>query len=52
MPFPVGNDTKLQRMDIITVVGLKGAVNKVGAAVRARRAPEHGDRPADAVGSA
>ncbi|RCW78507.1 aspartate:alanine exchanger family transporter [Phyllobacterium bourgognense] len=29
--LPIGNDTKLQRMDVVTVVGLKDAVNKVGA---------------------
>lgn len=27
---PIGKDTKLQRMDIVTVVGLKGAISKVG----------------------
>ncbi|UZF92654.1 aspartate:alanine exchanger family transporter [Bosea sp. NBC_00550] len=31
VPIPIGNDTKLQRMDIVTVVGLKDAVNKIGA---------------------
>ena len=31
VPLPIGNDTKLQRMDVITVVGLKNAVTKVGA---------------------
>jgi len=31
IPLPIGNDTKLQRMDVITVVGLKNAVTKVGA---------------------
>ena len=31
MPLPLGADTKLQRMDLISVVGLKGAVNSVGA---------------------
>ncbi|MBB3149642.1 putative transport protein [Phyllobacterium trifolii] len=29
--LPIGNDTKLQRMDVVTVVGLKDAVTKVGA---------------------
>jgi putative transport protein len=32
VPIPIGRDTKLQRMDIVTVVGLKDAVSKVGAA--------------------
>lgn len=31
VPLPIGNDTKLQRMDVVTVVGLKDAVSKVGA---------------------
>jgi putative transport protein len=31
MPLPIGKDTKLQRMDVITVVGLKSAVSSVGA---------------------
>ncbi|MBR0662284.1 aspartate:alanine exchanger family transporter [Neoroseomonas oryzicola] len=31
-PIPIGKDTKLQRMDIVTVVGLKSAVSKVGEA--------------------
>jgi putative transport protein len=31
LPFPVGLKTKLQRMDILTVVGLKGAVSEAGA---------------------
>jgi putative transport protein len=30
VPIPVGTDTRLQRMDILTVVGLKGAVSNVG----------------------
>ena len=30
VPFPVGLKTKLQRMDILTVVGLKGAVEEAG----------------------
>jgi putative transport protein len=30
LPFPVGLKTKLQRMDILTVVGLKGAVEQAG----------------------
>lgn len=29
--LPIGGDTKLQRMDIVTVVGLKDAVNRVGS---------------------
>jgi putative transport protein len=29
LPYPAGLDTKLQRFDILTVVGLKGAVNDV-----------------------
>ena len=52
VPLPVGNDTKLQRMDVVTVVGLKIAVNEVGALFGRVVAPEHRDRPADAVGSA
>src|SRR5262249_9005871 len=31
VPIPIGTDTKLQRMDILTVVGLKEAVAKAGA---------------------
>lgn len=31
VPLPIGADTKLQRMDIVSVVGLKSAVNSVGA---------------------
>jgi putative transport protein len=31
VPLPIGDDTKLQRMDVVTVVGLKDAVSKVGA---------------------
>jgi putative transport protein len=30
VPFPVGLKTKLQRMDILTVAGLKGAVQEAG----------------------
>jgi putative transport protein len=30
VPFPVGLKTKLQRMDILTVAGLKGAVEEAG----------------------
>ena len=33
VPLPIGADTKLQRMDIVSVVGLKSAVNSVGAKV-------------------
>ncbi|WP_431282503.1 aspartate:alanine exchanger family transporter [Humitalea sp. 24SJ18S-53] len=32
VPVPIGSNTTLQRMDIVTVVGLKDAVNKIGAA--------------------
>lgn len=32
VPIPLGTNTTLQRMDIITVVGLKSAVEKIGAA--------------------
>jgi len=32
VPIPLGKDTTLQRMDIVTVVGLKSAVEKVGNA--------------------
>lgn len=31
MPMPLGTNTVLQRMDIVTVVGLKDAVSRVGA---------------------
>lgn len=31
VPIPIGRDTKLQRMDVLTVVGLKDAVSHVGA---------------------
>lgn len=31
MPMPLGSNTVLQRMDIVTVVGLKDAVSRVGA---------------------
>ena len=30
VPFPVGLKTKLQRMDVLTVAGLKGAVQEAG----------------------
>lgn len=30
VPIPIGTNTKLQRMDILTVVGLKDAVNGIG----------------------
>jgi len=30
-PLPIGNDTKLQRMDVVSVVGLKDAVSRVGS---------------------
>jgi putative transport protein len=32
VPIPIGKDTRLQRMDLVTVVGLKSAVSKVGEA--------------------
>jgi putative transport protein len=32
VPIPIGSTTKLQRMDIVTVVGLKSAVNSIGEA--------------------
>jgi putative transport protein len=32
VPIPIGKDTKLQRMDLVSVVGVKTAVNAVGAA--------------------
>jgi putative transport protein len=32
VPIPIGDNTKLQRMDLVTVVGLKSAVSKVGEA--------------------
>jgi putative transport protein len=31
LPFPVGLKTKLQRMDVLTVAGLKGAVEEAGS---------------------
>lgn len=31
VPIPIGNNTTLQRMDVVTIVGLKEAVNQVGA---------------------
>jgi putative transport protein len=31
VPLPIGKDTKLQRLDVVTVVGLKEAVSKVGS---------------------
>lgn len=30
-PLPIGADTRLQRMDVVTVVGLKDAVSRIGA---------------------
>ncbi|MCK0198726.1 transporter [Ancylobacter sp. 6x-1] len=33
VPLPVGNDTRLQRMDIVSVIGLKSAVQQVGGLV-------------------
>jgi putative transport protein len=32
VPIPIGKDTRLQRMDLVTVVGLKSAVQQVGDA--------------------
>jgi putative transport protein len=32
VPIPIGTDTKLQRMDILTVAGVKSAVSEIGAA--------------------
>jgi putative transport protein len=32
VPIPIGSDTKLQRMDILTVAGVKSAVSEIGAA--------------------
>ncbi|WP_270935084.1 aspartate:alanine exchanger family transporter [Falsiroseomonas oryzae] len=32
VPIPIGKDTTLQRMDLVTVVGLKSAVQKIGDA--------------------
>jgi putative transport protein len=32
VPIPVGRDTRLQIMDLVTVVGIKDAVNKIGQA--------------------
>ena len=49
VPIPIGTDTKLQRMDILTVVGLKNAVSEVGAAFGRVVRPSHRDRPADLV---
>ncbi len=31
-PIPIGKGTTLQRMDLVTIVGLKSAVEKIGAA--------------------
>ena len=50
VPFPVGLKTKLQRRDILTVVGLAGAVQEAGKFVRTHCASEHRHRPADSVG--
>lgn len=30
VPYPIGRDGKLQRMDVVSVVGLKSAVNAIG----------------------
>ena len=32
VPIPIGTDTRLQLMDIVSIVGVKNAVDKVGAA--------------------
>jgi putative transport protein len=32
VPIPIGNETRLQRMDVVTVVGVKDAVSKIGNA--------------------
>jgi len=32
VPIPIGRDTRLQLMDVVTVVGIKDAVGKIGAA--------------------
>jgi putative transport protein len=32
VPIPIGNDTRLQLMDLVTVVGVKSAVQKIGDA--------------------
>ena len=32
VPIPIGRDTRLQAMDIVSIVGIKDAVNKVGSA--------------------
>jgi putative transport protein len=32
VPIPIGVDTRLQRMDLVTIVGVKSAVEKVGDA--------------------
>jgi len=32
VPVPIGSNTKLQRMDLVTVVGLKDAVSRIGQA--------------------
>ena len=50
VPIPAGLKTELQRMDIVSVVGLKSAVNELARDVGPHRAHQHLDRPADAVG--
>src|SRR4051794_16144338 len=32
VPIPIGRDTRLQMMDLVTVIGIKSAVNKIGNA--------------------
>ena len=32
VPIPIGRDTRLQAMDIVSIVGIKEAVDKVGSA--------------------
>ena len=46
--IPIGRDTKLQRMDIVTVVGVKDAVSRIGAFIRPGGTAEHGDGSPDA----
>ncbi len=41
VPFPAGLKTELQRMDIVSVVGLKSAVNELGGNVGPHCAHQH-----------
>ena len=52
VPIPAGLKTELQRMDIVSVVGLKSAVNELARDVGPHCAAQHRNRPADAGGSA